>query len=104
MRFGVGALGWIAFAPLLIVLHDRATLKRHLLVLAALTIGWLAAIAKMATAEISWVPVPLFAIPIACAYFVAIAGGSLVHRRLGPRRGAYGFAAMAVVMGWLQYA
>lgn len=104
MRFGVGALGWIAFAPLLIVLHDRATLKRHLLVLAALTIGWLAAIAKMATAEISWVPVPLFAIPIACAYFVAIAGGSLVHRRLGPRRGAYVFAAMAVVMGWLQYA
>ena len=93
MRFGIGTLGWIAFAPFLVVLHERASLKRHLIVLAALVVGWLAAI-----------PVPLFAIPIACSYFVAIACGSLVHRRLGARRGAYVFAAMAVVMGWLQYA
>ena len=104
MRFGVSALGWIVFTPFLLVLHERATLTRHLLVLGALAIGWLAAVSKMATEEISWVPVPLFAIPIACSYFVAIACGAFVHRRLGARLGASVFAAMAVVMGWIQYA
>src|SRR5262245_24289316 len=63
MRFGLAELAWIAFAPFLIVLHARPTVRQHLGVWLALTIGWLAAIAKMATAEISWVPVPLFAIP-----------------------------------------
>lgn len=85
-------------------LHERATLGRHLAVLTTLVVAFLAAISKMATAEIPWAPpVPMFAIPMAFSYFAALAFASLGHRRLGARWGIYTFASMAAVLGWLQY-
>jgi len=104
MRYSLTPLGWVVFAPLLACLHQSGTARRHLAVLGALVIGFLAAISKMATSEIHWAPpVPMFAVPIALSYFSAMAVASLVHRRVGTRAGVYTFAAMTVVMGWIQY-
>lgn len=103
MRYSLAELGWVALAPFLVCLHQRATLRRHLAVLAMLVVAFLAAVSKMVTAEISWAPVPLFAIPMAFSYFLATAGAGLVHRRLGARWGIYSFASLAAVLGWIQY-
>ena len=57
--------------------------------LGALLIAMLIAVSKMATAGISWMPtVPMFAIPMALSYFVAVGIASVVHRRMGVRFGA----------------
>ena len=103
MRFGVAELGWLVFAPYLVFLHERATLRRHLALLAALAAAFLLAVSKMATSEIPWMPVPMFALPLALSYFLVLALAGAAHRRLGARYGIYTFASMAVVMGWVQY-
>ena len=103
MRFSLPELAWVAFAPFLIILHQRGTIGRHLAVLGTLLVALLLTVSKMATAEIPWAPVPMFAIPMALSYFVALATASFVHRRLGVRWGIYTFASMAVVLGWIQY-
>jgi apolipoprotein N-acyltransferase len=104
MRYSVPALAWVAFAPFLLVLNERGTLGRHLAVLGALVIAMLIAVSKMATAGISWIPtVPMFAIPMALSYFVAVAVASMVHRRLGVRWGIYTFAAAVTALTWIQY-
>lgn len=103
MRYSLPELAWVVFAPLLVLLHQRGSLGRHLAVLATLVIAFLAAISKMAAPEIPWVPVPMFAVPIAISYFIALAFVSLAHRRLGVRWGIYSFASAAVAMGWIQY-
>jgi len=103
MRYSLSELGWVVFAPLLAALHGRATLRAHLAVLAVLVVAFLAAVSKMATAEIPWIPVPMFAVPIALSYFAAITMSCAAHRRMGPRHGVYTFAAMVAVLGWIQY-
>ena len=103
MRYSLALVGWVAFAPFLAFLHERATLRRHLALLGTIVVAFLAAVSKMATAEIPWTPVPMFAIPIAVSYFAAIAMAGLAHRRLGARWGIWTFAATAVVLGWVQY-
>ena len=104
MRYGVGELGWIVFTPLLVFLHRGATVRRHLALFAALVVGWSLAVAKIVTGEISFAAVPVFSIPMALLSLVALAIGSLVHRRLGARAGAYAFASTIVVTGWIAYA
>jgi apolipoprotein N-acyltransferase len=103
LRYGLPELSWVAFAPFLAYLHERGTIRRHLAVLAALVVGFLAAFGKMVTPEVPWAIVPVFAVPIAFSYFLAVAVASAAHRRLGARWGVYTFASMAVVLGWLQY-
>ena len=104
MRYSVPEIAWVAFAPFLLVLHERGTLGRHFAVLGALVIAVLIAVSKMATAEIPWMPtVPMFAIPMAFSFFVAVAVASMVHRRLGARWGVYTFASMVTALAWIQY-
>src|SRR4029077_4782156 len=100
----VPAIAWVALAPFLLVLHERGTLGRHLAVLGALVIALLIAVGKMATAGTPWMPtVPMFAIPMALSYFVAVAIASIVHRRLGVRWGVYTFASAVTALTWIQY-
>jgi apolipoprotein N-acyltransferase len=103
MRYSLAGLAWVAFAPFLVFLGERGTLRRHLALLATLVIAFLLTVSKMATEEIPWAPVPMFAIPLAVSYFVALAVAGAALRRLGSRWGIYTFAAMAVVLGWVQY-
>jgi len=103
LRGSLAELGWVVFAPFLVFAHERGGWRRHLALSGALAVGFLAALSKMATEEIPWVPVPMFAIPMAFSYCLAVMVAGAAHRRLGPRWGIYAFAAMAVVMSWLQY-
>jgi apolipoprotein N-acyltransferase len=103
MRFSLPEVAWVTFAPFLIFLHERGTIGRHLAVLGTLLVAFLLTVSKMDTAEIPWAPVPAFATPFAISYFVALATASLAHRRLGARWGAYTFASIVVVLGWVQY-
>jgi apolipoprotein N-acyltransferase len=104
MRYSVPAIAWVAFAPFLHVLNERGTLGRHLAVLVALVIAMLIAVSKMATAGISWMPtIPMFAVPMALEYFVAVSIASMVHRRLGVRWGVYTFASAVTALTWIQY-
>jgi apolipoprotein N-acyltransferase len=103
MRYSLAELGWVVFAPFLVFLQEQGTLRRHLALLATLVLAFLLAISKMATPEIPWAPVPMFAIPTALSYFVTLAVAGAAHRRLGARWGIYTFASLAVVMGWIQY-
>jgi apolipoprotein N-acyltransferase len=103
LRGSIAELGWVVFAPFLVFAHQTGSRWRHLALFGALAVGFLAALSKMATAEIPWVPVPMFAIPIALSYFVAVTVAGAAHRRLGPRWGVYAFAATAVAMSWVQY-
>lgn len=103
MRYSLAELAWVAFAPFLVFLQERGTLRRHVVLLAALVIAFLLTVSKMATEEIPWAPIPMFAIPLAVSYFVALAVAGTALRRLGARWGIYTFASMVVVMGWVQY-
>jgi apolipoprotein N-acyltransferase len=58
----------------------------------------------MATTGISWMPtIPMFAVPMAVSYFVAVAIASLVYRKLGARWGVYTFASAVTALTWIQY-
>ena len=103
MRFGIGELGWIVFAPLLVFVIRHASAKRHMTLLATLLLAWLATVSKIVTSEIPWAPAPMYAVPIASSYFIALTVAGLAFRRLGPRWGVYTFAATALVLGWIQY-
>ena len=103
MRYSLAEFGWVVFAPFLVYLHERGTLKRHLVLFGTLVIIFIVTVSKLATSEIPWAPVPMFALPLAISYFVVLTFAGLAHRRLGTRTGVYTFAAMAVVMGWVQY-
>lgn len=103
MRFSLPELAWVTFAPFLLFLYAHATLKGHLALFGTLVVAFLAAVSKMATSEIPWAPVPMFALPLALSYFVALATASFVHRRLGTRWGIYTFASVVTGLGWIQY-
>ncbi len=103
LRFGVPELGWLAFTPMLVLLHLRGTFLNHIALLAALIISMLLTVAKIATGEIPWLIVPMFAMPIALSYFVALVAAGFAHRRLGARLGAYTFATSITVLDWVQY-
>jgi apolipoprotein N-acyltransferase len=103
MRYSLPVLAWVAFAPFLVAVFKDGTLRRHGAVLLTLVIAFIVTVSKMATAEIPWIPVPMFAIPLAVAYFAAVALAGAAYRRLGPRWAIYTFAAMAVALSWVQY-
>src|SRR5262245_10657827 len=104
MRYSLPEVAWVAFAPFLIFLSEHGTARRHLAVLGVLVAAFIVTLSKMATQEIPWAPpVPMFALPIAVAYFLALTFAGVAQRRLGVRWGVYTFASMTVVMGWIQY-
>jgi apolipoprotein N-acyltransferase len=103
MKYGIGELGWIVYAPLLVYIHQRNTLKQHLVLFATLVVAYVLTVSKIVTSEIPWTPVPMFAIPMAFVVFVSISLAGMAHRRLGTRWGVYTFASTIVVLGWIQY-
>lgn len=103
MRYSLAPVAWVVFAPFLVFLHERPTLRAHLAVLGTLVVVFIATVSKMATAEIPWIPVPMFAIPLAVSYFVAVVLAGAAHRRLGPSWGVWTFAAAVTALGWIQY-
>src|SRR5689334_15516753 len=65
MRWGIGALAWIAPVPLLVALRRAERWRDRWLVVAALYLGFALATAKIATAPLSPAFALLFALPVA---------------------------------------
>lgn len=103
MRYSLAPLAWVAFAPFLVFLYEGPSVRRHLALLGALVVAFVVTVSKMATAEIPWIPVPMFAVPMAFAYFAAVALAAAAHRRLGARWGVWTFPAATAALGWIQY-
>lgn len=103
MRLSVGELGWVAFAPFLVALHQDGSLKRHLGVLLILIVTYVLTISKIVTEEIPWVIALTFGVPMGVANFALLAAAGAAHRRLGARWGIYSFAAMASAVVWIRY-
>lgn len=103
IRFGIGELGWIVFAPMLVFIHERSKTKQKFTLFITLVIAYILAVSKMVTSEIPWAPAPMYAIPIAIEVFASMYVAGVAHRRLGARWGAYTFASVLTVMGWIQY-
>jgi apolipoprotein N-acyltransferase len=103
MRFSLAAFGWVACAPFLAYLYEDGSIRRHLKLLGALFLAFLVTVSKMATPEISWLPVPFFAIPKALVTFAMLTLAGAAHRRLGLRWGILTMASVSVVLNWAQY-
>jgi len=103
IRFGIGELGWVVFAPMLVFIHECSKTKQKFTLFITLVIAYILAVSKMVTSEIPWAPAPMYAIPIAIEVFVSMYVAGVAHHRLGARWGAYTFASVLTVMGWIQY-
>ncbi|MEI2696020.1 MAG: nitrilase-related carbon-nitrogen hydrolase [Saprospiraceae bacterium] len=103
MRFGIGELGWVVYAPLLVFIFERPKLKQYLALFATLVVAYILTVSKMVTSEIPWAPVPMFAIPMAFTSLLSLSVAGMAYRRLGASWSVYTFASMMTVMGWIQY-
>lgn len=103
LRFGIGELAWIVYAPLLVFVHERRNFKQHLLLFGVLAVAYTLTVGKIVTSEIPWMPAPMFGVPMAFFTVVAISVAGLAHRILGTRWGVYTFASVITAIGWIQY-
>ena len=103
VRFSVQPFAWVAYAPLLVPIYRRGGRRRHLVLLAVLVVAFHLAVAKIVTAPLSFIFVPLFAVPFALVAWITVSASGAAYRRLGPRWGTYLFPSLVVVFGWLLY-
>lgn len=103
MRYSIQPLAWIAYAPLLAPLFIEGGKKRHLWLLAIVLIAIHVVVAKIVTPPVTYIMLPMFALPISLIVFVTIAGAAWTYRVLGVRWGIYLLPALAVTFEWLQY-
>src|ERR1043165_2056610 len=78
MRWGIGALAWVAPVPFLYVLRGAQTWRQRLAVVAALYAGFSLATLKIATAPLS----PAFALGFALPVALLQAGAYLLWDRV----------------------
>lgn len=74
MRFGIGFLAWVGYAPLLIFLKKKEGIGARVIVFSILTVAWTIATFKIITPPIPWFFALLFSPIIASFHF----GGILV--------------------------
>lgn len=102
VRWGVGALAWIAPVPMLRYLRLTKGAASRALFVSAVTVAWIVAIAKIVSA-----PLPLgfslLGIPYALAPCVGYLGADVVRRRAGETWGTLAFPALMVVLEWAQH-
>jgi apolipoprotein N-acyltransferase len=102
MRWGVGALAWIAPFPLLRYLRLTKGAASRLLFAAAMMLAWTLTVLKIITP-----PLPLVMSLLGTAYAVVpcvgYLGADALRRRAGERWGTVAFPALMVVLEWLQH-
>lgn len=104
VRFGLGALAWIAPLPWLRYLRlthgwrSRATLS------AVFAVAWTLAIAKILTGPMPLVMALLFSLPLAAFQLLPLLAWGGLRARLTPRTAPLLFASLAMAVDWAQYA
>ncbi len=104
LRFGIGALAWVAPVPFLRYSRNAAGWRGGVALGAASFIGWTLAVAKIATAPLAiWMSV-LFSAPIALALSIPYFLARPIRRQLGERKAVIAFAALMVAGEWTLHA
>jgi apolipoprotein N-acyltransferase len=103
MRWGVGALAWVAPIPFLIYLRATTGARARLLVALALFAGYTLAVSKIVTAPLPPTLAPLFALPTAALATVAYLAWDLARRRSPAWVPPLVFAAASVVTEFAQH-
>lgn len=102
LRWGVGALAWIAPIPLLHYLRETSGWRSRLAFVGALVVAWVAATAKIVSAPLP----PAFAL-LGVAFGLVQAAPYLaadaLRRRIGDRAGVVLFPALVATAEMLQY-
>ncbi|MFN0250595.1 MAG: nitrilase-related carbon-nitrogen hydrolase [Kofleriaceae bacterium] len=101
LRFGVGALAWVAPIPFLRYSRSRSGWRSGVALGAAAFIGWTLAVAKIATAPLPLAMSVLFSAPIALALTMPYFLARPIRRQLGERGAVLGFAALMVAGEWM---
>ena len=81
MRFGLGALAWVAPVPWLRYLRLTSGPRSRLLLAMALAIAWTLAVMKIVTAPLPMVMAVPFALPEAVLLGLPLLGWDLIRRR-----------------------
>ena len=104
LRFGIGALAWVAPIPFLRYSRTSSGWRGALALGAASFVGWTLAVAKIATAPLEiWMSV-LFSTPIALALSIPYLLVRPIRHQLGERRAVLAFAALMVAGEWTLHA
>lgn len=102
LRWGIGALAWIAPVPLLHYLRVTTGWRSRAAFTTALVVAWVVATSKIVTA-----PLPLMFSLLGVAFGLLQVAGYLtadaLRRRLGERIAVLAFPAAFAVVEWLQY-
>ncbi len=104
LRFGIGALAWVAPIPFLRYRRYRSGWRSNIALGGASFIGWTVAVAKIATAPLPlWMSV-LFSAPVALALSTPYFLSRAIRDQLGERGAVLGFAALMVAGEWTLHA
>ncbi len=100
LTYGIGLLAWIAYVPFLLFLDRTSGWTSRLWFVVVYFLAWSGAVFKISTDPIPLYIIPLFSLPIALLQAPAF----LIWARFRNEKWAgLLFAALAVVLEWLQY-
>ena len=102
LRWGLGALAWIAPVPVLHYLRSHTGWTHRGLVAAAAVLGWTLATVKIATAPIPIAMAPMYGVPMALFSTAPVLAYDGIRRRLGDSPVV--FASLMVLGEWAQHA
>ncbi|MCP4448153.1 MAG: hypothetical protein GY811_22870 [Myxococcales bacterium] len=103
VRFGVGALAWVAPVPWLQYLRITQGWKSRLAFVGVAWLAWVLAIMKIVTAPVPAVMSLAFGTGIGLMLIAPYLGASWIRRRLGENAATLGFASFMVVGEWIMH-
>jgi apolipoprotein N-acyltransferase len=103
VRLGIGMLAWIAPIPFLHYVRITTGRRSRLLLMGAILAGWHLTTAKIVTPPLTYLAVPLYAIPLAIFTAIPLLAWDFARTRMGEAIGIFFYASLVVVMEWLTY-
>ncbi len=104
MRFGIGALAWVAPVPWLQYLRITHGWRSHLAFVGVAWVAWILTVLKIVTAPVPAVMALAFGTGITMALVAPYFGANWIRRRLGENAGTVGFASLMVAGEWTMHA
>lgn len=103
MRWGIGALAWLAPVPFLRYVRATSGWRARLALGGAVALAWSAATMKIVTAPVPAVFGAALGIAFATGQLVALSAWGALRRRASPGWAIAAFAAAQTVVEWLQH-
>ena len=100
-RYNIAPLAWVAAVPWLIYLRQQSGWRDHVLLFAALQIGYFLALLKITTEPLPVAFAFMFSIPVAISAYILYELFEAGRRRLGDGWGVALYVCLAVLNEWL---